>query len=265
MSVAGSRHRRKRANDYNRHMPLPAGRARDVCLQLQDAILQHRLRPGSKLSEDEVGEIFGVGRTVVRTALQALAHSQLVTIEPHRGAFVASPSPQEAAEIFEARSLIEPRVASLAAKNASDIDIRRLKAHLAEEHTALSENDIGMALALSGRFHIALCDIAGHEVLGAFVQSLISRSSLIIALYWRRRETACESHSHAALVEALAAHDASAADDIMKSHIIDLHSGLDLSRRDEPDAVLADVLAVKPVARSHARAAHSKAAYVETD
>ena len=253
MSAAGGRHTRTHDNDYNTHIALPAGRARDVCVQLQDAILQHRLRPGSKLSEDEMGEIFGVGRTVVRTALQALAHSQLVTIERHRGAFVASPSPQEAAEIFEARSLIEPRVASLAAQNASDADIKRLKAHVTEEHAALADNDIGMALALSGRFHIALCDIAGHNVLGAFVQSLISRSSLIIALYWRRRETACESHSHAALIEALAAHDGAAAESLMKSHIVDLHSGLDLSRRDEPDAALPDVLGVKPVDRFHAR------------
>lgn len=253
MSAAVSRHRRKHDNDHNSHASLPAGPARDVCIKLQDAILQHRLRPGAKLSEDEVGEIFGVGRTVVRTALQALAHSQLVTIERHRGAFVASPGPEEAAEIFEARGLIEPRVASLAARKATTADISRLKAHVDEEHRVLAADDIGMALALSGRFHILICAIAGHKVLGAFVESLISRSSLIIALYWRRRDTACESHSHTALIEALAAHDAAAASDVMKSHIIDLHSGLDLSRRDEPDPVLADVLAVRPQARSNAR------------
>src|SRR5690606_30583055 len=54
---------------------LPPGRALAICLALQKAILEHRLRPGMKLSEDEVGEIFGASRTVVRAALHALAHS----------------------------------------------------------------------------------------------------------------------------------------------------------------------------------------------
>ena len=38
---------------------LPPGRALAICLALEKAILEHRLRPGMKLSEDEVGEIFG--------------------------------------------------------------------------------------------------------------------------------------------------------------------------------------------------------------
>lgn len=243
MNASGKRPLRATDGEINSFRSLPAGRARDICVHLQNAILQHRIRPGSKLSEDEVGDVFGVSRTVVRTALQALAHSQLVTIERNRGAFVASPSRQEASEIFEARALIEPRVAAMAAQCAREIDIRRLRAHAAAEHKALLEDDIGTALSLSGHFHLAISDIAGHHVLGAFVQSLISRSSLIIALYWRRRETACESHSHTALIEALAAHDAMAAEDIMKSHIVDLHSGLDLSQRDATSATLSEILA----------------------
>ncbi|MEM9575313.1 MAG: GntR family transcriptional regulator, partial [Pseudomonadota bacterium] len=76
---------------------------------LQQAILEHRLPPGTKLSEDEIGEVYGVSRTIVRSALQSLAHDQLVTIEKHRGAFVARPTIREAHEVFEGRALIEPR------------------------------------------------------------------------------------------------------------------------------------------------------------
>ena len=85
---------------------LPPSRALDICNDLQLAILEHRLLPGMKLSEDEVGDLFGASRTVVRAALQALAHSELVTIERNRGAFVAQPSLKEAHEVFDARSLI---------------------------------------------------------------------------------------------------------------------------------------------------------------
>ena len=216
------------AGGFEEAFSLPPGRTLDICLNLLRAILEHRLTPGMKLSEDDVGEIYGASRTVVRAALQALAHSGLVTIERNRGAFVSKPSIREAHEVFEARALIEPRVARAVAKRVTEADIIRLKAHIEAEHKALANGDMGKALALSGLFHIALSDIADQHVFARMVRSLISRSSLIIALYWKRQDTTCESHSHHALIKAFEEHDETTAEEIMKSHIIDLHSGLNL-------------------------------------
>ncbi len=220
---------------------LPPGRALSICLDLRQAILEHRLSPGMKLSEDEVGDIFGASRTVVRAALHALAHSGLVTIERNRGAFVSRPTICEAHEVFEARALIEPRVARMAAVAVTEAQLENLKAHIDAEHVALAAGEMGKSLSLSGLFHIAVSDIADQQVLGAIIRQLISRSSLIIALYWKRPDTACESHSHHALLDAMAAHDGQAAEEIMKSHIVDLHSGLDLKERPERDQTLTDV------------------------
>ena len=220
---------------------LPPGRALEICQQLEAAILQHRVRPGMKLAEDEVGETFGVSRTVARSALQALAHGGLVTIERNRGAFVSRPTIREAHEVFEARGLIEPRIARMAALAMSAEPLDRLRRHVADEHEALDRGDMGLALSLSGTFHIAIAEIADQQVLTRFLRSLVSRSSLIIALYWKRLDTACESHSHHALLDAFAKRDGAAAEEIMKSHIIDLHSGLDLSQREEKTTTLAEV------------------------
>ena len=229
-------------------LSLPPGRAHDICIELQRAILEHRLGPGQKLSEDEVGDIFGVSRTVARAALQALAHNGLVTVERNRGAFVSKPTIREAHEVFEARGLIEPRVARMAAASASADDLGRLRGHVDAADQALAAGDFGRALSLSGTFHVAIADIADQRILGAFVRSLISRSSLIIALYWRRPDTACESHSHEALLQAFSAKDLIAAEEIMKSHLIDLHSGLDLNEKAEPVQTLRDAF--------HPREAH---------
>ncbi len=220
---------------------LPPGRALTICLELQQAILEHRLQPGMKLSEDEVGEIFGASRTVVRAALHALAHSGLVAIERNRGAFVSRPTIREAHEVFEARALIEPRVARLAALAVTEAQLETLKAHIEAEHVALAAGEMGKSLSLSGLFHIAVSDIADQQVLGAIIRQLISRSSLIIALYWKRPDTACESHSHHALLEVMAAHDGQAAEEIMKSHIVDLHSGLDLREHPRREQTLTEV------------------------
>ncbi len=219
-----------------------ASRSDMVVAGLQRAIFEHKIAPGTKLSEDEVGEIFGVSRTIVRSALQSLAHSQLVSIEKNRGAFIASPTPKEAHEVFEARGLIEPRVAAMAAKRMTDQTLEALRFHIEEEHAAMDSGDKGRALSLSGGYHLKIADIAGHDVFTDVIRSLISRSSLIIALYWRRADTTCESHSHHALMKAFESRDASAAEEIMRSHIVDLHSGLNLNDPNSSPLSLADAL-----------------------
>ena len=220
----------------------PAVRWSAVYLGLRDAILTHGLVPGTKLPEDELGEVYSVSRTIVRAALQALSHDRLVTLEPNRGAFVAKPSKLEAREVFEARAVIEPKVAFLAAEIAKPKDIKLLRQHLKEEHAAVDAGKDGEAVVLSGRFHVAIAEIAGQSILTDFVRGLCSRSSLIISLYWRRRDTICESHAHHALVDAIAANSPKDAAELMTSHLVDVLSGLDLTLRDAPPQRLADIL-----------------------
>jgi len=218
-------------------------RAEDIADRLREAIHAHRLTPGTKLSEDEVGGIFDVSRTTTRAALQMLAHEQLVAIEPNRGAFVASPSIREAREVFEARALLEPRTARSAAERATPADIALLREHIDAEHAAMREGDSGRALMLSGEFHIQIAKIADQDTIEDFIRQLISRSSLVIALYWRRQNALCESHAHDALIEALARGDGIAAEELMSSHLVDLLSLLDLRQTPPGSLSLKDALA----------------------
>lgn len=195
---------------------------------LRDAIVSHKIAPGTKLPEDELAAIYGVSRTLVRAALQALAHARLIVLEPNRGAFVAQPTKRQAREVFEARSLVEPHVAALAADIAKPAQIKELRQHLEREHDALREGRDSDAIALSARFHLGIAEVADHAILTDVVRDLVARSSLIIALYWRRRDTTCESHAHHALVDAIENHRSRDAADLMRSHLVDLLSGLDL-------------------------------------
>jgi DNA-binding GntR family transcriptional regulator len=198
------------------------------------AIHERRLPPGVRLAETELTEIYGVSRTIVRAGLQALAHAQLVTLRPNRGARVASPSPEEAREVFEARELIEPRTAREAARRAVPSDIEALRRHCAQEHAALAEKDHGRALRLSGQFHIEIAQIAGQRTLAVFVEQLVARSALIIALYWKRESVRCDSHSHHALIEALARGSGEDSEALMRSHLVDIHSALDFGQAEDP-------------------------------
>jgi DNA-binding GntR family transcriptional regulator len=213
---------------------------------LKSAILSHRLAPGAKLPEDELCGIFNEGRAAVRGALHALAHDRLVKLERNRGAFVAQPTRKEAKEVFEARALIEPRVAWLAATVASRDDVARLKRHIAQEDLAMAGHAEGEAISLSARFHVAIAEIAGQSILTEFVTELVSRSSLIVALYWQNRETTCESHSHHSLVDAISDGDRDRAADLMATHIRHLQSGLNLDAQSSSSRSLADILGRSP-------------------
>ncbi|MEL6235175.1 MAG: GntR family transcriptional regulator [Pseudomonadota bacterium] len=200
----------------------------DIVVRLTDAVHEHRILPGMKLNEDEVGEIFGVGRTVVRQALRAMAHGGLVSIERNRGAFVARPSIKEAREVFEARALLEPQTARAAAERASAQDVALLETHIEKEHAALAADEAGRALNLSGLFHVEIARISDQATIEAFIRQLVSRSSLVIALYWQRRTALCESQAHHALLEAFRSNDSDLAEELMKGHLVDLVSQLNL-------------------------------------
>lgn len=217
--------------------------AEAVSQALELAIHEHRLPPGAKLGEDELGEVYGVSRTTIRAALQALSHRHLVELKRNRGAFVAQPTVRDAREVFEARALLEPRTARSAASRITAADLALLQAHIDDEHEALHRGDTGRALFLSGQFHIEIARIADQSTIEAMVSELISRSSLIIALYWQRRSALCESNAHHALMTAFAAKDGDLAEELMKNHLLDLVTSLDLRNITSKPTSLKEALA----------------------
>ena len=223
--------------------PKSASSAEEIVVRLTEAVHEHRLLPGMKLNEDEVGDIFGVGRTVARQALRTMSHGGLVSIERNRGAFIAKPSIKEAREVFEARALLEPQTARAAAERVTARDVKSLEKHIEQEHAALASGEAGRALKLSGLFHVEIARIADQQTIEAFIRQLVSRSSLVIALYWQRRSALCESHAHHALLDAFRRNDAEKAEVVMKGHLLDLVSQLDLRDLPEEAKSLRDALA----------------------
>lgn len=216
--------------------------AETIAADLALAIHEHRLAPGTKLSEDEVGHVFGVSRTVVRAALHRLAHDRLVELKRNRGAYVAQPTVKEAREVFEARALLEPRTARSAAERVTEADLAALQRHIDEEHAALRAGSAGRALYLSGRFHLEIARIADQATIEEFVTQLVARSSLVIALYWQRRGALCETHAHHALMRAMSNRDGALAEELMKAHLLDLLTSLDLRNRASAPSSLSEAL-----------------------
>ncbi len=209
---------------------------------LISAILEHRLQPGTKLGEDELGAIFSASRTLVRAALQSMSHEGIVVIEKNRGAFVARPTPDEAREVFEARRLIEPAIAARAAARSSEASERAIRQHLAEEHAALHRGDSRAAIRLSGDFHLLLARLAAHGTYEQMLKALISRSSLIILLYRAKTAPLCGEDHHHDIAKAVAAGDGETASRLMIEHLAEIERGLDLEPKPAKPRRLAEIL-----------------------
>ncbi|MGO8915531.1 MAG: GntR family transcriptional regulator [Stellaceae bacterium] len=181
------------------------------------AIFEQRLPPSTKLTEETLGAIFGVSRTIVRNALLRLAHDKIVEIRPNRGAVVASPSAEEAQQVFEARRVVEAAIVARAAQVINRAQAARLERITEDERAAHDRGDRRSWVRLSGNFHLELARVAGNEVLADFLRDLVSRTSLIIAL--RETPMACAAHEHRQVLQTIAAGDTARAIQLMTEHL----------------------------------------------
>jgi DNA-binding GntR family transcriptional regulator len=205
----------------------------DVYAKLQQAIFEHRLKPGTQLIEERLAEVAGISRTVIRPVLARLAHERLVTLVPNRGAFIASPTVVEAREVFAVRRLIEPEVAKLLAASATAKDVSRLRKHVAHEAMAREAGDRPAIIRLSGEFHLLLAQVLGNETLLRIMREMCAQTCLVIALYDSPNTPACPCHEHGDLIDAIERRDGAHATQCMLEHLNHIEQALNFEVRAE--------------------------------
>ncbi|GAB4057631.1 GntR family transcriptional regulator [Uliginosibacterium sediminicola] len=232
-----------------RRSPLPStdtevGASADAVYErIVQAIMEHRLPPGTKLVEEKLSSVFRVTRTRVREVLLRMAHEGLVNAIPNRGSFIASPSIEEARQIFDARRILEPALVRKLVAHASAEDIKRLREHVALERQARAEDDRRAVIRLSGEFHLLMAEMVGNPQLTKVLRELASLTCLIILLYDSPNMPACPNHEHSELIDAIEARDEIAAVKSVTEHFDHIQQTLDLSGDDGPEIDLEDIFA----------------------
>ncbi|KIQ07157.1 MULTISPECIES: GntR family transcriptional regulator [Pseudomonas] len=198
----------------------------DIYPRLFDAILEQRIAPASRFTEEGLGEIFGVSRSVIRRVLAKLSHQQVILLRPNQRARVAAPDTQQARQILEARRLTEITVVQLACAQATPLQIRQLRELIAREREYIERDQRGPAIRLSGEFHLQLAAVAGNAPLAQFLNSLVPLTSLIIAQFEAKACTYCAWQEHAAIVDAVERRDSTTAVTLMTQHLDHLEAKL---------------------------------------
>jgi DNA-binding GntR family transcriptional regulator len=198
---------------------------------LTRAIVEHRLHPGTKLAEQKLADHFGVSRTLVRQALFQLTQNRLIRMEPARGAFVATPSVEEAKQVFEVRRMLEIEMTRQFVRQVTPNKIKALQAHVAEERKAVEQQDVPGRTELLGDFHVRMAELLGNEVLADMLRDLISRCALITLMYQSSHGAEHSNDEHQALIKALAAKDEARAVQLMDEHLSHVMSELTFDRK----------------------------------
>ncbi len=198
---------------------------------LTRAIVEHRLNPGTKLAEQKLADHFGVSRTLVRQALFQLSQNRLIRLEPARGAFVATPSVEEAQQVFAVRRMLEAEMTRAFVRTVTPAGIKSLREHVAQEKLAVNNEDVAGRTELLGDFHVRMAELMGNKVLAELLRDLISRCALITLMYQTNQAAAHSHDEHADIVKALAARDEALAVRLMTEHLLHVEENLTFDRK----------------------------------
>jgi GntR family transcriptional regulator, rspAB operon transcriptional repressor len=205
------------------HQPEAAG-ARSLADQayyrIRELIVSLELAPGSLISERELMERLGVGRTPVREALRALAAERLVDVYPRRGMFVSRVDVGDLAGLSEVRAALESHAAALAAERANDADREEIAVLLAELNGAGVELDERMLIDLDQRIHRHIYRCTHNP----FLEATLDAYYVLTLRIWflaldrvARLEDAVGGHRE--LLEAIRDGDPVRAEDAMRRHV----------------------------------------------
>ena len=216
--------------------------AEQIAERIWLSIAERRLRPGMRLKENELAEVFGVSRARVRQALAILEREGLVNSEVNKGAFVAEPSVEDARDIFYVRRTVEKRVLERLVGRLSTAKLETIRAHVEQERIANAANDQRNIIKLSGGFHQMLAEMSEAEFLSGLMRDLISRSSLITAAFRDSDKFNCGPDEHEEILEHLRSGDLEKAQTAMFHHLEHVEKELRLNGERESSRSLKDLL-----------------------
>jgi DNA-binding GntR family transcriptional regulator len=200
------------------------GRQRAVAVQkdaytlILEAIEAGTYKPGDRLVESELAERLGVSRTPVREALQRLETQAMLTRDG-RSLIVASLDHNQLAELYTVRTELEGLAARLAARHATEEELRVLRA-MVDDDMALLGGDPRALSRANKRFHKQI-HLASHNRFLVQQLDLVHRSMALMATtsFAAEGRDAAGLAEHDAIVRAIEARDGDAAHAALRTHI----------------------------------------------
>lgn len=154
--------------------------AERVAGALRTRIIEGDLRPGTRLSEQRIGQALGVSRNTLREAFHVLGHERLVVQEFNRGAFVRTLDVDDIRDLYRYRRILEG--AAVRGAGAGPVDLSGLEAAVAEGERAEAAGDWVALGSANMHFHTALAALAGSRRVDEAMQQVLAEMRLVFSM-----------------------------------------------------------------------------------
>ncbi|OLS02840.1 GntR family transcriptional regulator [Tissierella creatinophila] len=195
--------------------------------ELEEKILNGKIKPGENLTEIKLSSDIGVSRTPVREALRMLEQKNLVQITPNKGAIVLGINEKDLNDIYTIRMNIEGLGSRWTVENITDEQIKELKEIVELQEFYMMKNSLEQINQLDAKFHEKMYEYSNSRTLQHMLSDLhhmIKRYRKISFNSKGRTEKAIQEHRE--ILEAVINHDPDAAERLTINHIINAKENL---------------------------------------
>lgn len=187
--------------------------------ELRTAILTGVLRPGTRVRQEELADRLGVSRMPIRQALTVLEREGFVKTDRWRGTVITPLDADLIRDVYKFREILERYVAATLAQQ--DFNSAPVREVLTVGRQAVATGDIARTIDLDLRFHTKLYDAVGNAVLSEVMRGQWGhiRRVMSLGVMSAARIRSEVWDEHAAIVDAIDAHDVEEASSLATQHI----------------------------------------------
>lgn len=198
-----------------------------VYSEIRKAILDTKIVPGQKFTEENLTTQLGVSRTPVREALRKLESEGYITVYHGKYAEVTPIRRAELIEEYELREVLEGYAARLAAKNGTEEDLAKInycldkiQAIIDSAEPDFNGSTVRRIVRANYDFHLAIIDASRNGKLKELMKSLWKTMRMLSTTTLKNREWAQHSlEEHKKIYNAIRDHDTARSEKLMKQHI----------------------------------------------
>lgn len=201
----------------------------DKCYEaIRRDILTCKMKPGSAVTEDQLCEVYEVGKAPVRAALVRLGQEGLVKSIRRHGYVVTPISLRDVEELYQLRLLLESAVVAEVARSRPT---KEMLADLLESASCAPPTNIIEGMERNHAFHLGLARFTGNQRIVALIERLLDDSDRFIYLWMSggaipKEDLTRGEYDHAAILSAVQSGDAAGASAAMLSHIEDARAAI---------------------------------------
>ncbi len=194
--------------------------AKDVYTRLREMILNFEIYPGSRVTETELADHFGVSRTPIRSALQRLEVEGYLTVLPKQGCFIRNLDIEDLRKYYQVRMSLEQLSLQLACTYMSDTALSELAEAWDPARQAERSDDPEEMEARDEAFHLALAEGGGNLVLRNYLADVNRHLRIVRRLGFTMPQRIDQTYDdHFEICKSLLRRDVIQAQSLMRDHI----------------------------------------------